>query len=271
VYRCCEQAKNEKKINNIDFGNYLALFLWTKPSNSKTEKVAIKSEIEVSIKNNNIQSQNPDLERFIYTDTTYASSSGKGITIQNSLPKGGSIEPNGTQYLDPTGKSYAFAVFWTRIINETNTALELNINFPADSFANFTPPDSYLKLLLPLFMQQPAYQVLLFLLLTPLLIFVIQPKDADRAWLIAVYTFFVFLLVNAGLLWFDDSPWHYFFYSIGFALVYLLLIAIIMPGLLKVLRLESSGESAMAFLIVIYQPFALLLVMLVKWIVTQWF
>jgi hypothetical protein len=119
-----------------------------------------------------------------------------------------------------------------------------------------------------LFIQKPAYQALLFLLLTPILILVIQPKSTDKAWLIAAYIFVLFLIVNAGLLWFDDRPWRYFFYSIGFAVGYLLIIAIIMQGLLSVLRLESSGESAMAFLILIYQPFALLLVMLVKWIVT---
>jgi len=91
------------------------------------------------------------------------------------------------------------------------------------------------------------------------------------AWLIAAYTFALFLIVNAGLLWFADSPWRYFFYSIGFAVGYLLLIAIIMRGLLRVLHLKGSGESAMAFLIVIYQPVALLLVMVVKWMVTNWF
>ena len=122
-----------------------------------------------------------------------------------------------------------------------------------------------------LFIQKPAYQALLFLLLTPILIFVIQPKSAETAWLIAAYTFVLFLIVNAGLLWFDDSPWRYFFYSIGFAVGYLLFIAIIMPGLLRVLQLKGSEESAMAFLILIYQPFALLLVMLAKWIVTKWF
>ena len=90
------------------------------------------------------------------------------------------------------------------------------------------------------------------------------------AWLIAAGTFVLFLIVNAGLLWFDDSPWRYFFFSIGLAMGYLILIAIIMPGLLKVLKLKSSEESAMAFLVLIYQPFALLLVMLVKWIVTKW-
>lgn len=119
-------------------------------SNSKTGKLAIESEIEASINNNKKQlSHYHDSEKFIYTDTTYASSKGKGITIQNSLPKGGGIAPDGKQYFDSSGKSYAFAVFWTRIINETNTPLELNINFPADSFAILTPPDSYLKLFLP--------------------------------------------------------------------------------------------------------------------------
>ena len=121
------------------------------------------------------------------------------------------------------------------------------------------------------FVQKPFYQVLLFSLSTPIIIFVIQPKTADKAWLIAAYIFFVFLIVNAGMLWFDDNPWRYFFYSIGFALVYLLFIAIIMSAMLRFLHLESSGESAMAFLMLIYQPFALMLVMLVKWIVTKWF
>ena len=122
-----------------------------------------------------------------------------------------------------------------------------------------------------LFIQKPAYQALLFLVLTPILIFVIQPKSADTAWLIAAYTFGLFLILNSVLLWFDDHPWRYFFYSMGFAVVYLLFIAIIMPGLLRVLQLKGSGEGAMAFLILIYQPFALLLVMLVKWIATKWF
>lgn len=119
-------------------------------SSSKTGDIAIESEIEASSKDRNIQlSQNQDLERYIYADTTYTSSAGKGITIQNSFPKGGGIAPDGTQYFDSSGKSYAFAVFFTRIINETNSPIEVNINFPAESFAIFDPPDSYLRLFLP--------------------------------------------------------------------------------------------------------------------------
>lgn len=90
-----------------------------------------------------------NIDEYIYTDTLYSASTGKGITIQNSLPKGGIIDPDGTMYSDSSGKKYAFAVFWTRIINKTTSPLQLNISFPADSLAIFTTPNSYLKLFLP--------------------------------------------------------------------------------------------------------------------------
>ena len=86
--------------------------------------------------------------RYIHTDTTYAFSYGNGITIQNSLPKGGNIEP-GTPYIDSTGKIYFFAAFCTRIINGTNNALELTVNFPGESFPLSSSSDAYLKLLIP--------------------------------------------------------------------------------------------------------------------------
>ncbi len=85
---------------------------------------------------------------YVYTDTTYATSTGKGITIQNSFPKGGNIAP-GTPYTDSTGKEYFFAGFWTRIINQTNATLEFKVNFPADSFPLSPPSDSYLRLFIP--------------------------------------------------------------------------------------------------------------------------
>jgi len=118
-------------------------------SNSKTEKINIKSEKAVLAKvDNGQQSQIQNLEKYIYTDTTYVSSTGKGITIQNSLPKGGDIEP-GIPYIDTTGKKYFVVVFWTRVINETDKALEFNINFPANSLPIPSTFNSYIKLLLP--------------------------------------------------------------------------------------------------------------------------
>jgi hypothetical protein len=67
----------------------------------------------------------------------------QGVVIQNSFPKGG------LRYTDSTGKTFVYVIFWTRVVNETATPLELAINFPADSFPVSAPPRSYLKLFLP--------------------------------------------------------------------------------------------------------------------------
>ena len=78
----------------------------------------------------------------IYTDSIYNAPSGIVVRIQNSFPRGG-------PYIDPSGKSFGQAIFWTRVINESETPIELSISFPADSFAILPTPESYLKLYLP--------------------------------------------------------------------------------------------------------------------------
>ena len=83
-----------------------------------------------------------DERQYIDTESKYTDSNGKVVTIQNSFPKGAG-------YTDPTGKNFEGRIFWTRVINETATPLELTINFPADSFAILALPDSYLKVFLP--------------------------------------------------------------------------------------------------------------------------
>jgi hypothetical protein len=78
----------------------------------------------------------------IDTEYKYTDSEGIVVIIQNSLP-------DGLGYTDPSGKNFGGRIFWTRVINETSTPLELTINFPADSFAMLPSPDSYLKVFLP--------------------------------------------------------------------------------------------------------------------------
>ena len=67
---------------------------------------------------------------------------GKGIIIQNSGPRGG-------PYSYPTGKRFGYAIFWTRLINQTPSPIDITINFPADSFSISPSPQSYFKLFLP--------------------------------------------------------------------------------------------------------------------------
>ena len=83
-----------------------------------------------------------NLDNHIFSDTLYTSPTGKGITIQNSFPRGGS-------YNDPTGNNFGYGIFWTRVINETASPFELTVNFPADSSDIFPEFDFYLKLFLP--------------------------------------------------------------------------------------------------------------------------
>jgi hypothetical protein len=78
-----------------------------------------------------------------HTEFKYDDSLNKGITIQNSYPKGGQI------YTAPNGKEYVFVVFWTCITNRTDTALKLKIDFSPDSFTVPSSPLVNFNLYLP--------------------------------------------------------------------------------------------------------------------------
>ena len=74
----------------------------------------------------------------------YSSNTSNGITIQNSFPKGG-------PYPGPTSKhfNYSHLVFFTRVVNETEHRIDLDLNFSADSIAIPNATDTFMKLFLP--------------------------------------------------------------------------------------------------------------------------
>lgn len=78
------------------------------------------------------------------TTEWYSETTSNGIIIQNSFPRGG-------PYTGPTTKNfnYTHLVFFTRVVNETTTPLELLIAFSADSIQIPASPDTFVKLLLP--------------------------------------------------------------------------------------------------------------------------
>lgn len=105
---------------------------------------------KTDLKKANIQSETKDLttvaganEKYVYTKYVYSDTNGLSLIIQNGGPKGG------MKYTDPDGKVYSYAVFWTRIINETDKPLELQIAFPVDSYAIPSLPGKYFKILIP--------------------------------------------------------------------------------------------------------------------------
>ena len=75
-----------------------------------------------------------------HTRYDYTDSIGKRLIIQNGFPRGG------IKYTDPDGEVYGYAVFWTRIINETDNPLELKIDF-LDSYEVPSFPGKYFKIL----------------------------------------------------------------------------------------------------------------------------
>ncbi len=114
-------------------------------------------------------------------------------------------------------------------------------------------------------LQKPFVQMLLFLCLTILSVLIIKPKDCDKTWNIAGIVFIGFILVNSILICIATNSWSYFFYSILFSLLYLIIISILIPALINLLEVEGSGESAMIFLFIIYHPVCLLLMLFLKW------
>lgn len=98
------------------------------------------SESTHSVQTQN-QSTDPD-EKYIHTKYVYTDAIGARLVIQNSLPKGG------LKYKDPAGKEYVYAIFWTRITNQTSYPLELSIDFPG-VYELPSSPGNYFKLVLP--------------------------------------------------------------------------------------------------------------------------
>jgi hypothetical protein len=94
--------------------------------------------------NEKIKSEIKDVStsRWIDTKYEYTNSIGKGLVIQNSLPRG-------EKYTHPNGKEYFKAIFWTRIINEADNPLELKIDFPVESYEIPWLPGKYFKVLVP--------------------------------------------------------------------------------------------------------------------------
>ncbi len=139
------------KIDKFIFILILATAIFS-ACGSKNQSPPIPDEpnIPETIKPKNIRLPTVlEIDKYIYTDTTYSFPSGKTITIQNSFPKGGSITYEGEQYSDSSGRQYFFSAYWTRIINDTENPLEIDIHFPADSIHISSLSDAFFKFFLP--------------------------------------------------------------------------------------------------------------------------
>lgn len=116
------------------------------------------------------------------------------------------------------------------------------------------------------YLGKPLIQVLVFTFLSVVVIAISRPKDANAVYTIAGIVYIAFILVNSFYIVFIPNVWTYFFYSMLFSLLYLLIISIIIPGYINIAKIMGSGESGMIFLVIMYHPVAALLVIFLKWI-----
>jgi hypothetical protein len=114
--------------------------------------------------------------------------------------------------------------------------------------------------------QKPFIQFLISISLTILLILFIGNKSAEKTWTLAGLFFIGFIVINSIIICTIPNTWTYFFYSLGFSVLYLICVAVLIPFLIKKMNIEGSGESGMIFIFIIYHPLFLLFVLFLKWL-----
>ena len=194
----CFETMINLKENNLNFGETIYL-------KSRADRQAAKRYVQAENKHNmklliaftlfvssfEIMGQN------FHTEFKYDDSLNKGISIQNSYPKGGQ------KYTAPNGKEYIYLVFWSCIKNETDYDLALSIEFPIKPFTVPSSPEVNFNLYLPIEEMSPNKEPLfnygldLKLFLdkniekSPELIKTIKPNES--------YSFYVVALSNKGV------------------------------------------------------------------------
>lgn len=116
-------------------------------------------------------------------------------------------------------------------------------------------------------LSRPLYQSIFFILITLIIAPFLKGKPANAFWNFAGVLYIGFILVNSVFLLFEESVWKYFFISLGLSVVYVLIAGTMIEFLIKLLKVEGSGESGMIFLFVIYHPVVLLVIIFGKWVV----
>lgn len=113
---------------------------------NKSRPILVSQELEKSLTVMSVHSQPvPAIpnEKNVDTKFVYIDTNGQELIIENSYPRGG------LKYTDPLGEDYVYAVFWTRISNETNNPFQLKMEFSENSYELLSSPDRIFKLFIP--------------------------------------------------------------------------------------------------------------------------
>jgi hypothetical protein len=116
------------------------------------------------------------------------------------------------------------------------------------------------------FIFRPAWQAFILLLINIILLIIVRPNHLEHTWILAGAGYGLFILINSIFIWKSGAPWRYFFLSMVISVGYLFVAWAITTGYASITTASGSNESSMVFLIIMYHPFALLVVMFFKWL-----
>ncbi|HTE41593.1 MAG TPA: hypothetical protein VK629_12225 [Steroidobacteraceae bacterium] len=112
---------------------------------------------------------------------------------------------------------------------------------------------------------RPLIQAVFFALLTMVIMPIVRPKITDSVYGIAGAIYAVFMLVNSIAICFAPKVWPYFSYSMLFSIIYIVVMFVVLNTYISVTKTEGSAESSMVFVVIMYHPFGLLLMIFLKW------
>ena len=118
------------------------------------------------------------------------------------------------------------------------------------------------------YLTKPYAHVVVFIVLTFAILVLVRPRDANALYTIAGVVYVLFVLTNSVLIYFVPNTWTYFFMSLLFSVIYIVVFSFLSSLYIRMADVDGSGESGMIFLVIIYHPIALLLVVFVKWLVS---
>ena len=118
------------------------------------------------------------------------------------------------------------------------------------------------------YLTKPYAHVVVFLVVTFVIFVLIRPREANALYTIGGVVYVLFILTNSGLIYFAPNTWTYFFLSLLFSVIYIVVFSFLSSMYIRLANVDGSRESGMIFLVIIYHPIALLLVVFVKWLVS---
>jgi hypothetical protein len=116
------------------------------------------------------------------------------------------------------------------------------------------------------FFKKPVWQFATFLLLTLAALLILDPVDQEILWSTAGIIYGVFILCNSLLILTSKAIWRYFWISLGLSFLYPFAAATVILLYSFIFSVTGPRESSMVFLIAIYHPFTLGLIILLEWI-----